>query len=155
MILYNQIHEVNNIADTLLEILKITKLDCGRFRDIHLLIDNTIRILARNGYEKFDHILVDHPNFIKKFPAPSDNTFVYYILSVPTDYEERTINMLYKTQKDTDTLEEKLENYNKDLKNGTAKIPQTIVDMLSEVLNSKGDKTIGIFDDDFKSIGGK
>ena len=88
MSLYNMCCGESENADKLLEVLGLSRDDCGRYRDCYLH-DNQIIIYTRNGggnreeYQDVIDELAKHPNYVNDYDDDFDNTYCYIVFSIP------------------------------------------------------------------------
>lgn len=91
--LYNLVFGQESIADTLLAALKLTRDDCGRFRDC-FVHDGEIAIYTRNGggnrddYEHIFDALSAHPNYLRNADDDFDCTYATIYFSFPDDLKD-------------------------------------------------------------------
>lgn len=92
MSLYNLINGVNPAAFFILPMLGKHPDEYPRFRDCFVSDDKTsIEVLTRvgGGNRGFgEEELMKHPNFIKTFDHEEDNTYGWYVFSVPERWKE-------------------------------------------------------------------
>lgn len=92
--LYNLINGVNPATFFILPMLGKHPDEYPRFRDCFVSDDNTcIEVLTRVGGGNRDcgygeEELMKHPNFIKTYDWDEDNTYGWYIFSVPEKWKE-------------------------------------------------------------------
>lgn len=99
--MYNTINGNDENARELLLMLRLSPLDCGRFRDCYLSKDGErIIVYTRNGggnreaYQDVFDKLSEHPNYIKDYDDDFDSTYASIEFSVPDKYKDRCKQLL-------------------------------------------------------------
>jgi len=128
MSLYNMLHGVNPVAGAVLNMLKLTPDDVGRFRDAFITADGKLAIYTRNGggnREEYDEVfedLANHPEYLYDEDDDFDCTYATIYFNVPLEFkddvkqflklvEEKDAQVL--TQTPAEKFQETLDNLSK------------------------------------------
>jgi hypothetical protein len=153
--MYTNIHGVNPDTDRLLEILKLTKEQTGRFRDAFLnSAGDKITIFTRNGggnreaYGEINKALAAHPCYIRDYDDEYDCTYALFEFSVPAVNSEECAVMAPDTE--PLSLKEKSDAFMKVMDGMTPEQMRTdprtkpMIDILDKIHNMSGVKIFTI-----------
>lgn len=90
MSFYNMMFSANPASDLLLATLKLTRGDCGRFRNV-FVADGKIAVYTRNGGGNREDYMPDfseHPNYLYDEDDDFDCTYATIYFSFPAEYAE-------------------------------------------------------------------
>ena len=93
MSLYNQLFGEDENATALLGMIKVTRNDFGRYRDVHLNKEGTKIIVTtrlgggnRDDYKQVFINMTKNENYIDNYDDAFDNTYCYFVFRVPKKY---------------------------------------------------------------------
>lgn len=138
MSLYNMLFEENENADELLKMLKLSRPDFGRYRDVFLNKDGSeIIVYTRCGggnreeyYYMFDKIS-KHPCYVRDEDDDYDSTYCYLYFDVPKEHLKRARELA--TGKEPETISEKFINV---LNSPNAKKMEEVMDKINKQMES-------------------
>ena len=112
MSLYNMLYGVNPSTFYILPMLGKHPDEYPRYRDCFVNDDNQIVVLTRvggmnrnTGFKEDE--LYKHPNYIKTYDDDFDNTYGYYVFSVPDKWKD-DFNRILNSQKPSDEYIEQI-----------------------------------------------
>lgn len=136
MDLYSNIVDVNEDRFKVLELLGLTELDLGRFRDAYLSVDGTKAFVFHRNYqgncEWVDDFVSRLSTFVRKFDN-GDYTYSTYEFNVPDD-KLAAAKILVEKPCNITSAWEKMQRKMADMQNG--KITQRDIDFIKSIADA-------------------